>query len=315
MREETSLPRSAPVAVPKFGLPDAGMIFIAVGWGLNFLAIKVSLFEIEPLVFTGLRHIAASAILLTLFAVRGSALNLTRREWVWVIGLGLIGITIHQPLAMYGTDYTTAGNAGLLLSSTPVFVALINHLIGWERLGTRGWFGVGLSFVGMACVIGGDGASFSLRSSTLLGDLICIVGSIAWSLYTVFAQPLLARHDSAKLSAVIMTSGTIPLLAVSTPQFLAQDWGQIGSTAWLGILYSFVVSITLGSLIWNWGVKRLGGARASIYNNLSPAIALAAGALLLGDRLTPLRVIGAAIVIIGIYLARSSTIISNLEPE
>lgn len=314
-KEASRLQDSGRLIAPAFGAPDLAMIFMATGWGLNFLIIKLALVEISPLVFTSLRHIGATALLLLVLVARRVPLTLTRREWLWVIGLGLIGITIHQPLAMYGVAYTTAGNAGLLLSSTPVFVALLNHLLQWERLERRGLLGIGISFVGMASVIGADGKGFSLSSSTLIGDLICLAGALMWALYTVLAQPLLKRHDSGNLSAVIMLSGTIPLLAISMPSFAAQSWSAISPGAWTGIAYSFLVSIALGSLIWNWGIQKLGGARASTYNNLSPAIALGAGALFLGEQLTPLRVTGAVIVIVGIYLARTATLVSKLEAE
>jgi len=312
--DESSL-HSKPVSVPQFGMPDIAMIIMATGWGLNFLVIKVALFELSPLVFTSLRHIGASILLLIPFAIRRGNLHLTRREWVWIVGLGFIGVTLHQPLAMYGTAYTTAGNAGLLLSSTPVFVALINHFIRWEQLERRAWVGVGISFLGMACVIGGDGSGFTLSSVTLAGDLICIAGAVLWALYTVLAQPLLKRHDSANLSALILVAGTISLVMLSLPQFLSQDWANISNGTWTGVAYSFVVSIAIGNVVWNWGIQKLGAARASVYSNLSPAIALAAGAWFLGDQLTPLRVVGASIVIIGIYLARSSVVVSKLEPE
>lgn len=316
MSQETSqLKTVIPAAVPRFGSSDLALILMACGWGVSFLANKVALLELPPLVFTSVRHIGASILLLLLLALRRSTLKLARRDWLYIFGLGFIGIAVHQPLAMYGSAFTTAGNAGLLLSSTPVFVAIINHLIRWEHLERRAWLGVAISFVGMAAIIGGDGSGYTFDRVTLGGDLICIAGSIMWALYTVLAQPLLRRHDAAQLSALILVAGTIPLLALSLPQFLTWDPKPVSATAWTSIVYSFLVSITLGSLIWNWGIKKLGAARASLYSNLSPAIALAAGALVLGDQMTPLRVGGAAVVIVGIYLARSSVILSKLEPE
>lgn len=314
-QDTTQLHPAASVAVPEFGIADMAMILVATGWGLNFLVNKLALLELPPLAFTSLRHVGASILLLGVFAVRRRRLKLTRREWLWIVGLGFVGIVLHQPLAMYGSANTTAGNAGLLLSATPVFVALISHFIRWEQLERRARFGVAISFLGMAGVIGGDGSGFTLSSATLVGDLLCIAGSVMWALYSVLAQPLLKRHDVADLSALILVAGTIPLVAISIPQFLMVDWAHVSQGTWIGVGYSFLIGITLGSLIWNWGIQKLGAARASLYNNLSPAIALAAGALVLGDQLTPLRVGGAAIVIIGIYLARSSVIISKLESE
>src|SRR5581483_4375459 len=104
--------------------------------------------------------------------------------------------------------------------------------------------------------------------ATFDGDLICIAGSVMWALYTALAQPLLRQHDAADLSALILAAGTIPLLALSLPQLLTWDPTHVSTTAWTSWGYSFFVSITLGSLIWNWGIQKLGAVRASLYSNL-----------------------------------------------
>lgn len=289
-------------AVPGFGMADLIMLITMVTWGLNFIAIKVGVTELPPLAFTAMRHIGASMLLLMMLASQRIVPRFSRREWLWLTGLGLIGITIYQPLAMNGVANTTAGNAGLILSSTPVFVALFNHWLGRERLSAKAWFGVIVPFVGMAMVIGED-EGFSLSSHYLVGDLLALVAIILWAVYTMLAQPLLLRRDS-------LTAGTIPLTLLALPAIRSQNWQAISIGAWVGMLYSTIVVIALGYLIWNWGVKKLGSTRTSLYSNLSPVITLIASVIILNEKLTVLRLMGAMIIIGGIYLSRSSTIVN-----
>ncbi|MCC7447608.1 MAG: DMT family transporter [Anaerolineae bacterium] len=302
-------PRTSPATVPGFGITDVIMLITMVTWGLNFIAIKVGVTELPPLAFTSIRHVGASILLLMMLASQRMMPRFSRREWLWLVGLGLIGITIHQPLAMYGVANTTAGNAGLILSSTPVFVALFNHWLGRERLSAKAWFGVIVAFVGMAMVIGGD-EGFSLSSQHLVGDVLALVAIILWAVYTMLAQPLLLRRDSLAVSALSLTAGTIPLTLLALPAIRVQNWQAVSSGALLGMLYSTVVVIALGYLVWNWGVKKLGSTRASLYSNLSPVVTLIASVIILNENLTILRLVGAVIIIGGIYLSRSSTIVS-----
>lgn len=303
-------PRISPAVVSRFGMTDGIMLITMVTWGLNFIAIKVGVTELPPLAFTSIRHVGASLLLLAMLASQRIMPRFSRREWLWLTGLGLIGITIHQPLAMYGVANTTAGNAGLILSSTPVFVSLINHGLGRERLSAKAWFGVIVAFIGMAMVIGGDGAGFSLNSQHIMGDLLALVAIILWAVYTILAQPLLLRRDSLAVSALSLTAGTIPLTLLALPAIRSQNWQAVSTGAWIGMLYSTVVVIALGYLIWNWGVKKLGSTRTSLYSNLSPVVTLIASVIILNEKLTVLRLFGAVIIIGGIYLSRSSTIVS-----
>jgi drug/metabolite transporter (DMT)-like permease len=78
----------------------------------------------------------------------------------------------------------------------------------------------------------------------------------------------------------------------------------VDTVSWAGLLYSAFLSIGLAYLLWYRGVARLGGSRTAIYSNLTPVVALAAGALWLGEDLTLLSVVGAALVIGGVMLVR-----------
>jgi drug/metabolite transporter (DMT)-like permease len=314
--EAQSLP-SESRAVPGFGVPDLVILAVMVTWGFNFIVIKLALQQLSPMVFTTVRHIGASVILLGILAsqrslrtqgTQGRVLRFSRRDWLWLVGIGLIGIAIHQPLAMNAVKYTTAGNAGLLLSSTPVLVALFNQLIGRERLSPKAWLGVVISFVGMALIVGGSGDGFSLSSEHLGGDLLAIVGVAAWAVYTIMAQPLLMRHDSLAVSAISLVAGTIPLALMAIPSFTTQNWQAVGMGTWLGVAYSGIIVNAFGFLTWNWGVKKLGGTRTALYSNLSPVITLILGLLILAEPLSVLRLAGAAIIIGGIYLSRASAI-------
>ena len=117
------------------------------------------------------------------------------------------------------------------------------------------------------------------------------------------AAPPAAGPDSAAPAA---QSGAAPAVA-------AQDWSQVTATGWLGLAYSSALAIVVAYILWNFGVQRIGSARTAIYNNLTPVIATFGAAIFLGEPLTLFKIVGAVIIFVGLYLARTANIV--LEPE
>jgi drug/metabolite transporter (DMT)-like permease len=125
-----------------------------------------------------------------------------------------------------------------------------------------------------------------------------------WAIYTTGSKPLLARWSPLKLTALSMLAGTIPLVLISLPELLGQDWGAMSAGAWGGLLYSAVFAVVVAYIIWYTSVQRVGNARTAIYSNLLPVVAVLVGWLVLGDRLTLLQTAGAAVVLAGLIVTR-----------
>ena len=130
-------------------------------------------------------------------------------------------------------------------------------------------------------------------------------GALAWSFYTVGARPLVEKYGSVRTTAWTMWVGTLGLVAFGTPSLAAQEWGAVGGEAWGGLLFSAILSIGLAYLIWYRGVERIGNTRTAIFSNLTPVVALVFGALWLGERPTPLALMGAALTLGGVLLVRA----------
>jgi drug/metabolite transporter (DMT)-like permease len=282
------------------------MILAMASWGFNVVVMKLAFAVFPPLLFSAIRHIGASLFFLVVLAVARRPLRLTGRDWAWMLALGLFGVALNQPFVMYGVQMTTAGNAGVLLFASPVMVAVINHLLGWERLGRRAWIGVGIASSGLLLVVIKDAASFRLGGATAVGDLLCLGGALSWAIFTVMTQPLLVRHDALTLAALPIMIGTWPLVAIASASFVTLDWGSVSPVMWTAVGYSTVVVIALGTLVWIWAVRELGGARASLYSYLNPVIALVAGIAVMGERVSAVGVAGVAVTLLGIYICRSA---------
>lgn len=310
MDEAVAGPRSE--ASSQIGLVDLALVLMTVIWGSNFVVLKLTFIEIAPLAFMALRFVLASALILVVLGMREHKLGVRSQDWAQVIAVGLVGTSLYQPLFIGGVSLTTASNSSLILASAPAFIALINRVLGRERLDLRGWVGVGLAFIGIAIIVDSSGG-IELGSATLAGDLLIFGATICWSLYSVLSAPLLKNYSPLRVTALSMALGTIPLVIIGSPAVMAQDWGRVDAHGWAGLGYSFTFAIVLAYVIWNMGVRRIGGARTAIYNNLTPVVASLIAAVLLGEAITLLKLVGALVIFAGLYLARTGNLV--MEPE
>ncbi|MCX6031393.1 MAG: DMT family transporter [Chloroflexi bacterium] len=283
---------------------DLLMLAVVMIWGINFSVLKLALRDFSPLAFNALRFSAASLIILAIMRLRGESFSLARRDLLPVFGLGLLGHTFYQVIFINGLARTTSSNSSLLMATSPIWVAVFGHLLGIERNNRLVWAGILLSFSGTLLLILGGRQGPSLIGSKLLGDVLILVAAMAWAVYTTGSKPLLARYSPLKLTALGMLAGTVPLDLISLPALLSQDWTAISAGAWGGLLYSSVFAVAVGYVFWYTSVQRIGNARTAIYSNLTPVVAVIVAWLVVGDRLTPLQLLGALVVLGGILLTR-----------
>lgn len=294
------------------GLTDAALIGMALIWGSNFIVVKGALGEFAPLAFVSLRFLIAALLLAVIVALRHRRVVIHRADWGKVALAGIIGTTIYQPLFANGLSLAPASTSSLIVASAPAFIALLNRVLRGERLARRGWAGILLSFLGIGLIVE-SALSFAPGSNTLLGTLMLLAGTLCWSIYSVLSAPLLKSYSPLAVTALSTVFGTVPLLLLSIPALLTQDWGRVDAVGWSQLAYSGIFAIVVAYIIWNMGVQRIGGARTALYNNLTPVIATLAAALLLNEPLTWLKIAGAVIIFVGLYLARTANIV--LEPE
>jgi drug/metabolite transporter (DMT)-like permease len=282
-----------------FGWVDGALFLTVIFWAVNFSVVKATLAHIPPLAFNTFRLLGASAVFLTLAPMSAES-RFSRRDWVRIVFLGLIGHTSYQLLFIHGIDDTTASNSALFLGMTPVAVAAMGAAWGVERVGTRVWVGILVTVVGAYLVIDGSEAT----GGSLRGDLLVLAATLCWSAYTVAGKSLLEKHSPLKVTAYSFATGTVFYLPFAVRDVLQLSYGQVPWTAWAGTAFSFVFAIVLAYLFWYYGVSRVGPTRTAVYSNLTPAIALAVSWLTLGERLAPLQLAGAATIVLGIYLVR-----------
>src|SRR5438034_707080 len=145
-------------------------------WGSNFTAIKYSLEDLLPLSFNALRFTLASIVLLIVALLSRDGFKLAPGDGWRLFLLGLLGNTFYQSLFITGMAHTRAGNAALILATTPLFTAILGRIRKHEYFTRRGVGGLLLAFAGIVTIVITGRGEVSI-GETLLGDSLLLAST------------------------------------------------------------------------------------------------------------------------------------------
>jgi drug/metabolite transporter (DMT)-like permease len=296
--------RGTTAARQAFGPTDAGLILMAVIWGVNFSVVKAGMAALSPLSFTAIRMTLAATVLVAIAVMLRGVAWPTRRDAWRLLLLGLLGNGLYQVLFIFGLSRTRAGVAALIIAAGPAWIAIISRLLGRERLSQIAAAGIGLQLVGVVCVVGSTRGFDGGGGDVMLGAALIAGGSLAWALFSVLLQPYTMRSHPMHLSALTMVSGAGVILLLGLPELVRLDFGAIPFAAWGAIVYSALLAMVLAYLLFYRGVKVLGPTRTAMYGNLQPIIALGVAWVTLHEQPTGWQLVGTAFIMGGLLLSR-----------
>lgn len=290
-------------------------------WGTNYPLVKSAFSELDPQAFNALRLVLASCVMAGTSHIAGRMARpdaagggasvvasifhtpaiVTRRDWIQLAWLGIVGHCLYQYLFVGGLARTSVANGVLLMSSTPILITLLSTISGKERIGALHWAGTLLSLVGIYIVVG-RGAQVSGES--LIGDAMLVGAVFCWAAYTIGARPLMARHSPVGVTALSMLVGTLVYLPLASPNLARVPWSDVSAITWSKLVYSSLFSICVAYTIWYAAVRAIGSARTSVYSNLLPIVAMLTAYFWLHEPLGMSKVVGAAAVLAGVALTR-----------
>lgn len=287
-------------------MTDAGLVLMAVIWGVNYSVVKAGLQAMTPLSFTGVRMVFAAVVLFGIASFARDAWP-NRKDTSRLLLLGLLGNGFYQLLFISGMARTRAGVAALIVAAGPAWIAIMSRLLGGERVSRLGWAGIGLQLMGVLCVVGST-QKFEGGDQGLLGALLISLGSIAWALYSVLLQPYTQRSNGLHLSAITLASGAAMMAIVGIPDMLRLDWGSVGLAGWGAVAYSALLAMVVGYLLFYRGVRLLGPTKTSMYGNLQPIIAIAVAWVMLHEQPTGWQLLGAGFIMGGLLVSRTAKV-------
>lgn len=282
-------------------LVEVSLLLAVLFLGTNPVAVKVAVAELPPLPFVAMRFTLAGLLLLALVALLEPRDGRPgRRDLLPLAGVGLVGVGANNVAFTLGVSMTTASETALIYAAVPIWGILLGLALRLERPTPWGILGVGLAFLGVAVVIYGG----LTGSTSLLGNILVVVATVCWGSYAVLSLPLLRRYSPLVVASYTMLFGGLGALPLAMPGFLDARWAEASGEAWEALAYSTLLVAAFGFWAWQRGVSQVGANRVLIYQYLITLVGVAAGVLLLGESLTANKVLGGAVILLGVYLAR-----------
>ena len=283
---------------------DFLLITVVLIWGFNFALMKVMYRYFSPITFNAIRFVISSTAMVLILKARGDRVLPDWKDMRRIMWLGFLGNTLYPFIFVLGLDRTKAGNAALLMALTPVFAFLIGVGMKKEQFSMGVLIGIILSLSGAAAIVLFGRAEVSF-SDSWQGDLLMIAAAAFWAWQSVESTRLLPKYGPIRLTVFAMTAGSAILVPLSIPWMLSQDWRSVPLVGWLGVAYSALLSITYSYFIWAYAIDTIGVAHTSVFNNVTPIVALVAGWLLLSEKPLPTQLAGVALVLVGVFMVRS----------
>ena len=281
-------------------MTEVSLLLAVLFLGTNPVVVKVAVAEIPPLPFVAMRFVLAGLVVLVFALILEPGARPVGRELLSMAGVGLLGVGMNNVAFTLGVSMTTASDTALIYAAVPIWGILLGLALGLERPGLWGILGVALAFTGVGVVVyGGLGGGASLQ-----GDLLVVGATVCWGSYAVLSLPLLRKHSPLVVAAYTMLFGGLAALPVGLPGFLSARWAEVSVRAWEAVAYSTLLVAAFGFYAWQRGVSRAGANRVLVYQYLITLVGVASGVLLLGESLTVNKVIGGAIILLGVYLTR-----------
>lgn len=274
-------------------------LFSVLIWGSSFAAIRVGLqggYDAGQNVLV--RFLIASALFLVYALWPGTKFRLPQKGDVSRIAvLGWIGISIYHVFVTFGMETISAGTAGMLVGSGPIFTALIAAFVLKERLTRLGWLGLAIGFIGILFIaFGSAGASLTLTN----GAWLVLIAAFASAIFFVFQKPLLTRYTAIELTAYFTWAGTLPFLIFSPDLVTAMQNTTL--EAHLATFYVGIFPAAIAYVTWSTALSLANASSVSSLIYLEPAVAIIVAWIWLHELPTPLSLIGGVIAIGGVII-------------
>jgi drug/metabolite transporter (DMT)-like permease len=280
------------------------LLVVVIIWASNYPVINYGIRELSPLVFNGIRYVAAALVLAAIFFRRSRWTPIALGDRYRFLRAGLVANVIYQIAFIIGISMTSAGNAAILLNTSPLWTLFLSGRMHRERVSRQMWLGMIVSVAGVAMIIVGSGKKLEFGGTDIYGDLISLGAAAFWGLNTNLQKPLLARYPTLQVTFIMITVGAVGLGMVAMPSAISRSWeGEY----WIPVLVASVsgaLSIGIANFFWSIGVKYLGPGRTAAFNNLIPILAFIISYFALDEQVYLIHFVGAAVTMVGVWYAR-----------
>jgi drug/metabolite transporter (DMT)-like permease len=255
------------------------LIGVALGWGLNWPAMKLIVGEVPPWQFRAVTGVAGGALLFVLARLLTERLAVPRAQWLPLAAAAALNVTSWFVLIAYGVKLMASGHAAILGFTMPIWAALIGMVALGERMTTRRFVSLAMGAAGVAVLLS---QNFAAIGASPLGAFITLLGAFNWAIGVHIQKRVRWAIEPLALAAWQVSLGSIPIVAialVAEPFVYHQaSWPVLGAS-----LYLVLFAIAFCYYAWFTAVRIFPTHISAIGSLLVPIVGVASSSLFLGE--------------------------------
>ncbi len=252
---------------------------LALGWGMNWPAMKIALAEIPLWHFRVGTCLVAGTMLLAIARALGNTIAPPPEEWRGLALSSLFNVTIWHVFVAYGLMIIGSGHASVLAFTMPLWAVLLERLVFGQRIGKRNAIALALGVAGVLVLLARGAQQVS---EAPLGAALVLVAAIGWAVGTLIQKRRHTTLSSVATAGWQILIGSLPMIAIM-PLVEGVHWPQASAVAWIATAYTTFFALVFSYFAWFTIVRLMPVNVASISSLLVPVVGVCSGSILLDE--------------------------------
>lgn len=284
----------------------AALVAVYMVWGSTYLAIRVTVETIPPLLSAGIRFLVAGAILYALTIRRGDAAadRPGAVHWRSAAVIGALMLFGGNGLVSVAEQRVPSGLASLIIASVPLWMVAIRVSVLGERVRWLEAAGLALGFGGIVLLAD----PFGEGGADLVGVGTLLVASLSWAIGSLFARraPLPSRPLVGTAMQMLAGGAVLTVAASATGEWADLDLAAVSAESLLGLGFLIVFGSLVGFASYVWLLRSARTSLVSTYAYVNPIVAVFLGWMILGEAVTARTLLAGAVIVIAVALIVSA---------
>jgi drug/metabolite transporter (DMT)-like permease len=286
-------------------LAFAAFATVCIVWGTTYLAIRIAVETIPPMLLTAIRFTIAGVLIFIIARWRGERVPLDRRTLFNLAVIGFLMVAVGNLAVVWAEQWVPSGMAALLVATAPFWMAILEAFRpGGERLDVRGAIGMLIGFLGVGLLVTPRGGS-PIDMHFIAGAIAIQIGSLAWQLgsirgkYAIKHVPLLTSAALQMLFGGVIV-GTIGLAIGESSRFV------VTPRTFAALAYLTIFGSILAYSAYVYALAHMRTTHMSLYAYINPLVAVILGWAILGESLTVVSIVAMGVILAGVALVQTS---------
>ncbi len=284
--------------------PYIALLIAHLIWGGNFVVAKLTLQEFPLHTLAFLRFFLATILIAPFFLAETKKIKIDLKDLPQLIIIGVLLITLNITFFFEGMLRTTAINASVIILIIPI----LSVVLGWAFLREKVYF---INLLGILLGLGGALVIIGLPQiilgnytpEALLGNIFIVLASLAWVAGSFFSRKALKKYPSLLVTGIAFLVGVVTFFVPAVREYIADpNWpSKVTLVGWIGLIYMTTLSSISSYFLFEWGLAKTSLTTANLFSYVEPFVAAALAVSLLNERPTFSFVIGAVLIVLGVY--------------